>query len=100
MADTATTTNRSPIWARYTNEPTDRKRDQIERVLVNAGARFAVHVAPGISFGDVDWNEDDDGGIWIEAYVLADKAERAVSELRCCRCVAGVGEADCSGGEA
>jgi hypothetical protein len=42
---TKATTNRSLIWARYTEEPTDRKREQIERALANTGARFAAHVA-------------------------------------------------------
>jgi hypothetical protein len=42
-AEMANFDERCPIWARYTNEPTDRKREQIERVLMNAGARFAVH---------------------------------------------------------
>jgi hypothetical protein len=95
MSEIVTSENveRRPIWARYTNEPTDRKCEQIERALTNAGASFAVHVAPGVSFGDVDWTEDGDG-IWIEAYIPAHKAERTVSELRCCGCIAGVGEAD------
>lgn len=104
---------RQPIWARYINQPTYRKREQIERVLKNAGARFGAHVArvstggqtltsqerisvpdaPSIVFSDVDWIEDDDG-IWIEAHIPADNAERTVSELRGCGCMAGIGEAD------
>ena len=35
---------RLPIWVRYTKKATDRKREQIERALQNAGARFAVHI--------------------------------------------------------
>jgi hypothetical protein len=113
---TKATRKRCPIWGRYINEPTDRKRDQIERALSNAGARFAIHsvpdgleakaltdmgsaALPSVVFSDIDWIEDDDG-IWIEAYVLADKAERAVSELRGCGFIAGVGEADWNGGAA
>jgi hypothetical protein len=107
-AETPDLDERCPIWARYTNEPTDRKREQIERVLMNAGARFAVHDiathhpeplqqrpsdALSVAFGGVDWNEDDDG-IWIEARIPAQKAERTVSELRACGCIAGVGEID------
>jgi hypothetical protein len=107
-AETPDLDERCPIWARYTNEPTDRKREQIERVLMNAGARFAVHdiatqhpepppqrLPDGLSvaFGGVDWNEDDNG-IWIEARIPAQNVERTVSELRACGCIAGVGEAD------
>jgi hypothetical protein len=42
-----------------------------------------------------------DDGIWIEAYVLADKTERVVSELCGFGCITGVDEADrnTAGGE-
>jgi hypothetical protein len=95
-----TKAKRAPIWCRYVNEATDRKRDQIERVLISAGARFAVHRVhdeeetgvrtkvltaagpmslPSVILSDLDWTEDH--GIWIEAYVLADKAERRFRPL-------------------
>src|SRR5262249_42119220 len=94
---------RLTIWVRYTNKPTDRKCRQIERALENAGARFAVHIgqlgsgpdAAPLIYSDIDWIEDDDG-IWIEAQIPSHNAQRTVSELRTCGCVAGIGEADWS----
>src|SRR5262249_4099806 len=82
-----TESERLPIWVRYTNKATDRKREQIERALQNAGARFAVHIgqlgsgsdAAPLIYSDIDWIEDDDG-IWIEAQIPTQNTERAVSE--------------------
>jgi hypothetical protein len=92
---------RLPIWVRYTKKATDRKREQIERALQNAGARFAVHIGqPGsgpdaapLIYSDIDWIEDDDG-IWIAAQIPPQNAQRTVSELRACGCVAGIGKAE------
>ena len=86
---------RLPIWVRYTKKPTDRKCRLIERALESAGARFAVHLGQLGMYSDVDWMEDDDG-LWIEAKIPTQNTERAVSELRACGCVAGIGEADWS----
>ena len=80
------------------------KREQIKRAFEGAGGRFAsVHIgqlgsgsdAAPLIYSDIFWIEDGDG-LWIEAQIPTQNTKRAVSELRTCGCVAGIGEADWS----